>query len=578
MLVKRRHRFEVNERVNEKGEVEKPLNIKQINQIVQNIENVDIKSVAIGFLNSYANSIHENQVKDILEKESKELYITTSTSISNEYREYERFSTAVVNATLMPIIHTYLTQLISDLIDLQVRAPLYVMQSNGGMADASVASQKPATIVESGPASGVIASAWLGEQLGERNIISFDMGGTTAKAGTVRGRVPEIVPEYEVAGKIHMGRLVKGSGYPVRFPFIDLAECSAGGGTIATERNGFISVGPISAGAIPGPACYGKGGQYPTITDANLLLGRLNPAELLDGEMKLQKDLAHTAFEQLSTGICISPQEIAVSVIRIANSMMSKILRIVSVERGYDPRNFTMVAFGGAGPMHACALAEELEITKVIIPPNPGMFSALGLLTADLFHDYSYPIITDSDKADPEEIYRAFNEMKKSGRETLLAENIPEENHRYQLSYDLRYKGQGYELSIRTENNDPRNSLKDSIETFHEKHREIYGYSTPSEPVEIVNLKLRAVGLLEKPSMKRSDTAPGTGYIAPSRSVFFESINDWINTPIIPRKHLQGTQTGPAIIEQYDATTVIYPNWDFKQDSYGNLILWRNHK
>lgn len=578
MLVKRRHRFEVTERVNERGEVETPLNVDRLSPIFQSLKDEEIKSVAIGFLNSYTNSTHENIVKDSLENEFKDLYVTTSTSISNEYREYERFSTAVVNATLMPVIHTYITQLDSDLKELGVQAPLYVMQSNGGMAEGSVTSQKPATIVESGPASGVIASAWLGGQIGEKDIISFDMGGTTAKAGTVRGRVPEIVPEYEVAGKIHMGRLVKGSGYPVRFPFIDLAECSAGGGTIAKARNGLLSVGPISAGALPGPACYGRGGLDATITDANLLLGRLNPVQLLDGAMHLHRNLAHDAFETLSESLGTSSLKTAVSVIRIANSMMSKILKIVSVERGYDPRNFSLVAFGGAGPMHACALAEELEIMKVIVPPNPGMFSALGLLTADLFHDYSYPLMADTVEANTEEIEEAFMEMKGMGRETLLKENIPEKKHQYQLFYDIRYKGQGYELTVETSGKTSTSSLKESVEAFHEKHREIYGYSTPNEPVEIVNLKLRAIGLLEKPSMKENPPSTPNKHVALTRKVFFESINNWIDTPIIRRQALHGPQSGPAVVEQYDATTVIYPNWGFKPDQYGNLILWRESK
>ena len=577
MLVKRRHRYEVAERMNERGEVETPLKVDQLSQIIQSLKSEGIKSVAIGFINSYANSAHEDMVKDSLENEFKDLYVTTSTSISNEYREYERFSTAVVNATLMPVIHVYITQLDCDLKDLGIQAPLYVMQSNGGMAESRVTSQKPATIVESGPASGVIASAWLGEQIDESDIISFDMGGTTAKAGTVRGRAPEIVPEYEVAGKIHMGRLVKGSGYPVRFPFIDLAECSAGGGTIAKVRNGFLSVGPISAGALPGPACYDRGGLDATITDANLLLGRL-PVELLDGAMHLHRKLAQGAFETLSDGLGISPLNTAVSVIRIANSMMSKILRIVSVERGYDPRNFSLVAFGGAGPMHACALAEELEIMKIIVPPNPGMFSALGLLTADLFHDYSYPLMTDAVEANIEEIDEAFMELKDLGRETLRKENIPEKKHQYHLFYDIRYKGQGYELTVEATGKNPESSFKDCVTAFHEKHREIYGYSTPNEPVEIVNLKLRAVGLLEKPAMKEKPPSSTNEQVALTRKVFFESINDWVNTPVYRRQDLVGTQNGPAVVEQYDATTVIYPNWDFKQDLYGNLLLWRETK
>ncbi len=377
-------------------------------------------------------------------------YLTASSHISNEYREYERTSTAVVNAVLMPIIHKYLTQLESDLQGLGVKAPLYVMQSNGGLSTVANVAEKPASIVESGPAAGVIAAAWLGELAGARDIISFDMGGTTAKAGTVRGRMPEVVPEYEVAGHIHMGRLVKGSGYPVRFPFIDLAECSSGGGTIAwADEGGALRVGPTSAGAYPGPACYGRGGTQPTITDANLLLGRLNPVNLLSGGMPIYPEKGRITLEVLGEKVGLDAEEAAVSIVRIANSMMGKILRIVSVERGYDPRGFALVAFGGAGPMHVCALAEELEVSRIIVPPNPGMFSALGLLTADMFHDYIHPIVKRVSRVDPREIEAVYREMEAEGRETLRAEAVPKAMMSFLRQADLRYLGQAYELTVR---------------------------------------------------------------------------------------------------------------------------------
>ena len=401
-LVERRLRFEVAERVEHDGAVSVALDEVGLSSVLNEIGCLGVSSIAISFLNSYANPIHEERVLVLAKERGTAPYLTASSRISNEYREYERTSTAVVNAALMPIIHKYLTQLAEDLHRLGVEAPLYVMQSNGGLSTAANVSEKPATIVESGPAAGVIAAAWLSELADAGDIISFDMGGTTAKAGTVRGRMPEVVPEYEVAGHIHMGRLVKGSGYPVRFPFIDLAECSSGGGTIAwADKGGALRVGPISAGAYPGPACYGRGGTQPTITDANLLLGRLNPGSLLSGGMSIYPEKGRAALEELGVKIGLGTEETAVSIIRVANSMMGKILRIVSVERGYDPRDFTLVAFGGAGPMHVCPLAEELEISKIIVPPNPGMFSALGLLTADLFHDYVRPVVRRVSAIDP---------------------------------------------------------------------------------------------------------------------------------------------------------------------------------
>jgi N-methylhydantoinase A len=574
MLVQRRHRYELEERVDHDGDVITPIDEEELNKIIGKLRREGVQSIVVGLLNSYANTVHEEKVSEALKASLNKVYVTASHTVTNEYREYERFSTAVVNAALMPVMHTYITRLEGDLKRLGLKAPLYVMQSNGGMAKSNVISRKPVTVVESGPAAGVIAAAWLGEQTGIRNIISFDMGGTTAKAGTIRGRVPEVVPEYEVAGTIHMGRLVKGSGYPVRFPFIDLAECSAGGGTVARAVNGTLQVGPVSAGAIPGPACYGKGGEDATITDANLLLGRLNPGSLLGGEMKIHSRLAEKAFTGLASDLGVSPEEAAVSVVRIANSMMSKILRIVSVERGYDPRGFTLVAFGGAGPMHACALAEELGIGHVIVPPSPGMFSALGLLTADLFHDYSRPVIRDAAEADPAVLERLYGEMEVDGASTLSQEGIPERRRSYRRTLDIRYRGQGFELGVDTRKPVTHSSIAESVKAFHVKHKEVYGYSAEEEPTEIVNVKLRVVGLLEKPKLrrrrrKRSSPSPD------HRRVYYESLGDWVGTEVHQRAAMNGLRDGPAVIEQYDATTVVYPGWSYTPDDYGNLILRR---
>ncbi len=572
MLVKRRHRYVLDERMNPDGSVTGEIQPDELETIIEKIKEDEIESLAVGFINSYANKVHEDQVKNAILKKYSDLYVTASHEISNEYREYERFSTAVVNASLMPVIHKYITQLESDLRELGLETQLYVMQSNGGLARSNVVSMKPATIVESGPAAGVIASAWLGQMTGVQNIISFDMGGTTAKAGTVRGKMPEVVPEYEVAGTVHMGRLVKGSGYPVRFPFIDLAECSAGGGTIAKEQNGVLQVGPVSAGALPGPACYGRGGTAATITDANLLLGRLNPSDLLSGEMSIYPEHALKAYKELGSSLGLDEYEAAVSIIRIANSMMSKILRIVSVERGYDPRDFSLVAFGGAGPMHVCALAEELEINRIILPPNPGMFSALGLLTADLFHDYSSPVLSLSGDVDPSDVEEMYQRMEETGHATLELEGVPEDKRRFQRTFDLRYMGQGFELNVETEKPFTSSGIGDALKKFHAKHKEVYGYMDESEPVEFVNAKLRVIGLLDTPKLVEEanrNRSEATG----SRKVFFESAVDWVDTSVYDRKGLGKKIDGPAIVEQYDSTTVVYPGWSLEQDGFGIMTL-----
>jgi len=376
-----------------------------------------------------------------------------------------------------------------------------------------------------------------------------------------------------------MGRLVKGSGYPVRFPFIDLAECSAGGGTIAhVDEGGSLMVGPTSAGALPGPACYGQGGTEPTITDANLILGRLNPQMLLGGEMSIHPQYAKHAFERLAQQLGASMEEAAVSVVKIANSMMSKILRIVSVERGFDPRRFTRIAFGGAGPMHACALAEELQIGKIIVPPNPGMFSAMGLLTSDLFHDHARALVEQVTDIDTETVESYLREMEEEGMKTLSKEGVAPEDMRFHRQIDLRYLGQAYELTVDATAPFDADALSLAVRSFHVRHREIYGYSAVEEPVEVVNVRLRAVGAIPKPQLKELPSASEETSPFESRLVYFESTASWVETPVYERKAMSSgiRLVGPTIIEQYDATTVIYPGWRAVVDKFGDLILRRD--
>tara|TARA_B100001971_G_C18260820_1_gene586700 strand:+ start:1108 stop:3213 length:2106 start_codon:yes stop_codon:yes gene_type:complete len=578
MLVARRDRNVVRERMDHKGNVVRPLNKEDLEGAVKRIQRNGVESVAIGFLNSYANPMHEEQAYVILKEALPDIPITVSSRISSGYREYERFSTAVVNATLIPIIKTYVSRLADGLKGLGVVASFYVMQSNGGMAASEVVSEKPASIVESGPASGVIASAWMGGLIGRDEVMSFDMGGTTAKAGTVRGRIPEVVHEYEVAGKVHMGRILKGSGYPVSFPFIDLAECSTGGGTIAwADESGGLHLGPMSAGAKPGPACYGKGGGELTITDANLVLGRLNPNSLLGGQMEIKPKLAEKAAKRLGGKLGMDPESTAMSVIKVADSLMSQILRIVSIERGYDPRRFTLVSFGGAGPMHACSLAEGLEIDEIIVPPNPGMFSALGLLTADLFHDLSKAIITRVERADVGQLEVLFGEMEEEGREILSSEDVSPGDMRLRRYMDLRYYGQSYEISVDYPEGPLEDRMHQAVKNFHKRHGKIYGYYDKDEPVELVTLRLRAVGFIKKPALLRIPKGSKRPIPTSVRSVYFDGPDTWFETPIYKRKDLGSGSVlhGPAIIEQYDSTTVVYPEWKGETDWFGVLNLRR---
>ena len=580
-LVSRRDRYEVDERIDSKGRVIKPLSRREVSSIAEKIRMEGIQTVAIGFLNSYANPIHEIEVKKIMESECPGVFVTASCEVSPEYREYERISTAVVNAVLMPIVHTYIVRLLEGLRRIGVRAPLYIMQSSGGLTPAEDVSHRPASIVESGPASGVVASTFYGRLLGLGDILSFDMGGTTAKAGAVRGGKPEMVTEYEVGGRVHKGRIVKGSGYPVRFPFIDLAECSAGGGTIAwVDEGGSLRVGPLSAGAHPGPACYGLGGGKPTITDANLLLGRL-PNSLIGGRLRLDRRLAEEAVRrEISEPLGIDVSEASSSIIRVANSLMAKILRIVSVERGYDPRDFTLIAFGGAGPMHACALAEELGISRIIVPVNPGLFSALGLLVSDVKYTFVRALMAKVDEVEAERLETLFKELEHEGWRTLKKDGFTDDHIVFIREVDARYLGQSYELTIPAERPFTEAGVERLEASFHERHRLIYGYMERSEPVEIVNIRLTAIGLMEKPKPRRrrlEEAEPPRESLKGFRMVYFEDPDEYVRCPIYQRERLKpGNRVdGPLVVEQYDSTTVIYPGWSLLVDCYGNLKIER---
>src|SRR5579859_2967268 len=361
-LVERQNRFGVRERVDARGAEVEPLDETHLREVARELTRRHIQHCAVCFLHAYQNPAHEGRAREILLEESPQLAVTLSSEVDPQEREYERTSTTVINALLAPIVRRYLLRLETALEE--QGASLFIMQSNGGMSGASGVIARPATIIESGPASGVIGAAHLGRLLGLRQLLSFDMGGTTAKAGTILDGAPQIVGEFEAAGRTHSGRAVRGSGYPVRFPFIDLAEVSAGGGTIAwLDSAGALRVGPQSAGADPGPACYGKENQEPTVTDAQLLLGRLHPGQIAGGAVALSHELAEAALARLAESLTgFDSIRLAAGIIRLINADMAKVLRIVSLERGHDPRLFTLVAFGGAGPLHACALADELSI------------------------------------------------------------------------------------------------------------------------------------------------------------------------------------------------------------------------
>ncbi|MEM4695774.1 MAG: hydantoinase/oxoprolinase family protein [Desulfurococcaceae archaeon] len=548
-LVPREYRFEVTERIDYTGRIVEPLNLREVENIGVKLKDNGIESVAIVFLHSYINSIHEEMAGDIIKKYVK--YVSLSSKVSSEPREYERTSTTVINALLKPVVSRYLSSLKKEVSPLGVEE-IYIMSSVGGLIDIEEAVERPVQIIESGPAAGIVATAVFARELGLTRVVGFDMGGTTAKAGSVIDFNPTIVSEYEVGGEVHHGRVIKGSGYPIRFPFIDLAEVSAGGGTIIwRDYEGALHVGPMSAGSEPGPACYGLGGVNPTITDANLVLGRIG-LKLANGLIILNYDLAEKSLSKLG-----NPVEVAYEALQLVNLEMARAVRLVTIERGLNPEEFVLIAYGGAGPQHAVFIAEEIGIKTVIIPPHPGLFSAMGLLLADWKFE--------ARKAYPANLEDSFREL-----EEHLMNKVGDVD--YFIRYaDVRYVGQGWELTV------PVGTPTDTFEVkrvFEEKHYSTFGFKLDRD-IEITLIRVFAVKINKsKPKLGAVNKEPRRVERLETRKVFFD---EWIETPVYNRDDLfvGFTIEGPAIIEEYSSCTVIPPGWVIEVGGIGELVLKR---
>lgn len=556
-LIPRYLRFEVKERINENGEVLTPLKEESLEQISDQLD--EIESIAVCFLHSYENPIHEEQAAELLKKELEDIFITCSHNVCPEYREYERFSTAAVNAVLQPQIWRYLQKISRSIANIALKAPpLYIMNNEGGLLGKKEAVETPVKLVESGPAAGVIGANYLAEQLNEDQVITFDMGGTTAKVGAIVGS-PHITTEYEIGGEVHRGRIIKGSGYPIRLPFIDLVEVSAGGGTkIWRDETNRLRVGPISAGSDPGPACYGLGGTEPTLTDASALLQRLG-GNLGGGAVTLDRKLAEQAIKKKVSQVDTPPIETAYAALRIGNNKMGKAIRIVTVERGFDPREFTLIAFGGMGPMVAPFLAEELNIQKIVIPPYPGVYSSLGLLVCDFKRTFTTSILKKLNELTMKDLKKEKKGLEKKALTWLRKNNFQESRISFRRIADMRYPQQSWEIIVPLPQE--LTSLEEITARFNQKYRKKYGY-TLDEPPEIVNLRVTALGSTRKPNItfwREKTTAPET-----SRQVYFKE--KWISTPIYRFEALGvgSSIPGPAIFEGISTTVVVPPKWSVK--------------
>ena len=571
-LAKREDRLVVRERRSHEGGVIVELDRASVDRAVATIAERGITAVAVGLLHADADGEHERVIGEALRAAIPGAEVSLSSEIDPQYREYERFSTTVVNAALAPIVQAYLDRVARGVRAAGVQAPIFVMRSDGGMAALKSASKRPATLIESGPASGVIGAAYVGRALGIENVLSFDMGGTTAKAGTVFGGVPQISAAFEAAGSTHSGRSVKGSGYPVRFPFVDLAEVSAGGGTIAwVDAAGALRVGPLSAGADPGPACYGYGDR-PTVTDANVVLRRLNPRALLDGGFPIDAQRSRDAVASVAAPVGGDAERAAAGIAALVDAEMAKVLRIVSVERGHDPRDFTLLAFGGGGPLHACAVAADIGVGPVIVPPLPGVFSAYGLLAADVRVTSVRSIVAPADGETWSRARKLFDALAREGDAALGEQGVAKADRSFVRELDLRYVGQSTELVVTA----PR-SLEEAVEAFHERHEQRYGFAARRDPVEIVTARVVAIGTTPK---QRLVAAAAPARRAPEARALRErrEVYDGVaftETPVYGRAQLRPGDAfdGPAVVEQYDATTYVAPSWSARVDAFGNLVM-----
>ncbi|MRE72948.1 hydantoinase/oxoprolinase family protein [Mammaliicoccus sciuri] len=566
-IVERHLRREVSERLNYKGEVIDGVNFDEIDEIMNYFIEENVKAVAISLLHSYLNNDHEKKIAAYINENYPNFLTTYSTELNNEWREYERTSTAVLNAYVKPIANAYLTNLENNIIENSSSSQNYVMQSNGGTSTFEHAKIAPINMVESGPVSGIFGAAVLGEMIGEDNLIVLDIGGTTAKCSLIENNHVKVSTDY------HLEKTNNYAGYPMKVPVVDIVEIGNGGGSIAWfDDGGSIKVGPKSAGAEPGPIAYGKGGTEPTTTDANLLLGRLNISNF-DTNIKIN-ELQIQFNKYISKHLEVNLDDAAMGIVKIANSNMLNALKLISVRKGYDPRDFTMVAIGGGGPMHSQDLARELGVKKVIVPATSSVFASWGMLMSDLRHDYAQTYLTNTKEINYSEINQKYDELIHEAKTTLKNENIDNSKMIVTKSIDLRYEGQDHpvEITVPFDQVD-ENNLAEIIQAFHKKHEQLYTYSLEDNGTEIVNLKVSVIGKIDKPTMKEISVSEGNP-IKEERDVYFED-EGWKKVKVYDRAFIKVNEkiNGPAIIEEKSTTIPLNAKDIATKDAYGNLII-----
>jgi N-methylhydantoinase A len=569
-FVERYLRQEVNERLNYKGEVISPLNKEELKEVIGYFQKENVEAIAVTFLHSYINPVHEIETVELIKEIWPDVAVTASHEVTQEWREYERTSTTVLNSYVKPIAASYVNRLHKKLVENETDSQNYIMQSNGGTTTFNSAKQTPINMVESGPVAGIYGAAVLGEIIGEENIIAFDIGGTTAKCSLINKGEVKVSTDYFIE------KDERHAGYPIKVPVVDIVEIGNGGGSIAwIDEAGSLKVGPQSAGALPGPVAYGQGGTDPTTTDANLVTGRLSP-ENFDYDVDINKVKA-AIKEKVADHYEISVEEAALGIIRIANSNMLNALKLISIRKGHNPREFSLVAFGGGGSMHAPALAKELGVKKVIVPVASSVFSAWGMLMTDLRHDYIQTYIKRLQQVDVSNLNIEWKLLESKAIAQFQEEGMEENKVLFARFADIRYIGQEHTVKVPVPNGDwTDDTIFEVVERFGDLHEQHYTFKLEGTPTEIVNLHLTALGKVMKPQMKKlnSGSSNPEEALKENRPVYFEN-NGWLNTNIYLRQLLGNNVSisGPAIVEEPSASTVLYPGQTLSVDEYGNLII-----
>ena len=566
-LVQRDLRIEVAERVRHDGAVEISLDEEGVRTAARKLRAARVSAVAISFLYSFVRPEHERRAKEIVQEEYPEAFICTSHEIAPEFREFERLSTAVVNAYLGPVMKRYIDRLAPRLSALGMSVAPHLTQSNGGVIGFETAAEKPVRTVLSGPSTGVVGAQAIGRAAGLPDLITFDMGGTSTDVALLKAGEARLTSEAIV------------HGHPIKAPMLDIHTVGAGGGSIAyVDSGGLLKVGPRSAGADPGPVCYGKGNAEPTVTDANIVLQTLNPRYLLGGRMAVRQDLSKDAIGKLAQRLGLGLMETAQGIISVVTANMAKAIRVISVQRGHDPRDYTLMAFGGVGPLHAARLAKELDIKRILVPRNPGILCAMGLLLTDLRADFATTRLMPLEAGAVAEIERAFSTLNEQADAWFAQEQIASDARRLQRTVDMRYTGQNYELAIPLPDGPITARTLDLLaQGFADAHQRMYGFLADNEPVQLVTFRLEATGLVSKATLKAYPPAgeDARHAIRESREVWLAESRAFVACPVYAREELKSGNRfmGPAIVEQMDATTVVLPGMTAQVDPYLNLIL-----